>query len=115
MNAPMRHEPDPHLPWSEQFRIAAKRWVTADSAARMLEETKTAVLAQRMATLGDMPVSRAENEVKSSPEWADFIQKMVEARTSANLEKVKMEFVRMKFAEFQSTEASNRAEMRLVR
>jgi hypothetical protein len=115
MTAPFHHEPDSNLPWSEQFRIAAKRWVHADSAARMLEETKSAVLAQRIAALGDMPVSRAETEVKASPEWADFIKQMVEARTQANLEKVKMEFVRMKFAEFQSAEASARAEMRLTR
>ena|SRR5690349_9005699 len=118
MNAPLRHEsasPRADLAWSEQFRIAAKRWVQADAAARLLEDTKSAVLAQRMAELGDMSVAKAESEVKASPEWHDFITKMINARTEANLEKVKMEFVRMKFSEWQSAEASSRAELRLTR
>lgn len=107
--------PSQTLPWSEQFRIAAKRWVKADAAARLLEETKSAVLSQEIARMGDVPISRAETEVKASARWRDFIEKMVEARTTANLEKVKMEFVRMKFTEWNSAEASARSEMRLTR
>lgn len=100
-------------PISEQFRIVAKQWVDADNAARMLEESKTAVLSQRMAQLGDVPVSHAEREVKSSQEWQDWIRGMVEARTRANLLKVQLEYVRMKFSEAQSFEATKRAEMKL--
>jgi hypothetical protein len=98
---------------SEQFRLAAKDWVDKDSAASMLEETKTAVLAQRMAALGDMPVNRAEQIVKASKEWHDWIAGMVNARTAANLAKVKLEWVRMRFNEWQSEEATKRAEMKL--
>lgn len=58
-----------NAPLSEQFRLAAKDWVDKDSAASMLEETKSAVLSQRMAALGDMAVSKAELQVKASPEW----------------------------------------------
>lgn len=79
----------------------------------MLEETKTAVLAQRMAALGDMPVNRAEQIVKASPEWHEWIVGMVNARTVANLAKVKLEWVRMRFQEWQSENATKRAEMRL--
>lgn len=100
-------------PPSEQYRLAAKQWVEADSAARMLEETKTAVLSQRMKALGDMPAAHAEREVKASEEWADFIKSMVEARTSANLAKARMEWTRMKFMEWNSQNATRRAEMRL--
>lgn len=102
-----------NLPLSEQFRIAAKDWVDKDSAASMLEETKSAVLAQRMAALGDMPVNRAEQTVKASPEWHDWIAGMVNARTVANLAKVKLEWTRMRFNEWQSENATKRAEMRL--
>lgn len=98
---------------SEQFRLVAKSWVDADSAASLLEETKSAVLSQQMMALGDMPVSRAEMTVKGSPEWADFIKRMVGAREAANLLKVKMEWLRMRHSEQQSAEASKRAEMRL--
>jgi hypothetical protein len=103
-----------NLPWSEQFRVVAKEWVELDRAATMLEETKTAVLSQRMAALGDMPVSHAEREVKSSVEWQDYIRAMVDARSQANLKKVQMEYLRMKFMEWNSENASRRAEMKLT-
>jgi putative sterol carrier protein len=98
---------------SEQFRLAAKDWVDKDSAANMLEETKSAVLSQRMAALGDMPVSKAEMAVKASQEWRDFIEGMVNARTAANLARMKLEYIRMRFSEWQSKEATSRAEKRL--
>ena len=65
--------PEHEQPLSEQFRIVAKRWVDCDAAANLLEETKSAVLAQMMAKLGDMPVSRAEMNVKASDEWTEHI------------------------------------------
>jgi hypothetical protein len=102
---------DPLL--SEQFRIVAKAYVDADSAASLLEETKSAVLARMMLSLGDMPVSRAEMQTKASPEWVEFVTNMVKAREKAAFLKVKMEYIRMKFSEWQSIEASKRAEMRL--
>jgi hypothetical protein len=102
-----------NAPLSEQFRLAAKDWVDKDAAASMLEETKTAVLAQRMGSLGDIPVNRAEQIVKGSQEWHDWIAGMVNARTAANLAKVKLEWVRMRFNEWQSEEATKRAEMKL--
>jgi hypothetical protein len=100
-------------PLSEQYRVTAKSWVEADAAATILEETKSAVLSQMMVKLGDMPVSRAEMQVKASDEWTTFLTVMVNARERANLLKVKTEWVRMRFNEWQSAEASKRAEMRL--
>lgn len=102
-----------NLPLSEQYRVTAKEWVEADAAATLLEETKSAVLSQKMAALGDMPVSRAEMQVKASDEWSDHIGQMVKAREQANLLKVKMEWLRMRFSEWQSAEATKRAEMKL--
>lgn len=100
-------------PLSEQFRLVAKEWIEADSAARLLEETKTAVLAQRMKALGDVPAAHAERDVKASEQWHDFIDKMVRARTAANLKKLQLEYMRMRFSELQSMEATKRAEMRI--
>jgi len=99
---------------SEAYRVAAKQWVDLDGAARLLEESKTAVLSQRQKAMGDIPAAHSEREVKSSPEWADYIKKMVDARTAANLARVKMRFCEMKFMEQQSTNATARAEMRLA-
>jgi hypothetical protein len=100
-------------PLSEQFRIIAKRWVDQDAAASLLEESKSAVLAQRMAALGEMPVSKAEMQIKASDEWHEYIEKMVEERKKASLLKVQLEFIRMRFSEWQSHEATRRAEMKL--
>jgi len=102
-----------NLPLSEQFRIVAKKWVDADAAANLLEESKSAYLSRKMASLGDMPVSKAEMTVKASDDWRDYIIQMTDARTAAALLKVQLEFLRMKFSEQQSAEASKRAEMRL--
>jgi hypothetical protein len=100
-------------PLSEQFRIVAKQWVDADSAANLLEETKSAYLARLMAGQGDMPVSRAEMNVKASENWMEHITKMVSARERASLLKVQLEYLRMRFNEWQSDTATRRAEMRL--
>ena len=102
-----------NLPISEQYRLTAKSWVDADSAANLLEETKSAVLAKMMVAYGGAPVSRAEMQVKASAPWADHIGKMVRARERASLLKVEVEFLRMKFSEWQSENANRRAEMRL--
>ena len=102
-----------NAPISEQYRLIAKKWVDADSAANLLEETKSAFLAKLRAARGDMPVSKAEMQVKASDEWSDYIGKMVRAREQAALLKAQLEFIRMRFAEWQSAEASKRAEMRL--
>lgn len=102
-----------NLPLSEQFRLIAKKWVEADAAASILEETKSAILAQRMAEQGDMPVSRAEMAVKSSADWINYIVEMVEARKKASLLKAQLEYIRMRFSEQQSVEATKRAEMKL--
>lgn len=101
-------------PVSEQYRIAAKRWVELDGAARMLEESKTSVLSQRMKALGDRPAAHAERDVKASDEWCEYVKQMVEARTQANLARVKLKYLEMKFAEWQSGDANLRAERKLV-
>lgn len=103
----------PNLPWSEQYRIVSKQWVDADAAASILEDTKSAVMAERMMALGDMPVNKAEATVKSSPEWRRHVEAIVHARRAANRLKVQLEYLRMKFSEWQSHEATKRTEARL--
>ena len=102
-----------NLPISEQYRLVAKKWVDANAAADLLEDNKSSVLSEMMIALGDMPVAHAERDVKASKDWQDYIKSKVEARTKANLLKVQLEYLRMRYGEFQSYEASKRAEMRL--
>lgn len=103
-----------NLPISEQYRVVAKRWIDADAAANMLEECKSAFLSRKMADLGDIAVSKAELTVKASPEWTDYIEKMVAARKQAALLKAQLEYLRMKFQEWSSENATRRAEIRLT-
>jgi hypothetical protein len=86
-----------------------------NAAADMLEEGKSAFLSQKMIRLGDVPVSRAELTVKASPEWADYIKKMVRAREQANLARIEAEFLKMRFTEWQAQDANQRQELRMVR
>lgn len=107
--------PEHERPISEEFRLVAKAWVDAESAASLLEETKSATLAEKMQALGDMPVNRAELTVKASKDWHEHLAKISEARREANLRKVQMEYVRMKFSEWQAADANSRNERRMSR
>lgn len=106
-----------NLPLSEQFRLVAKKWVDQDDAARLLEETKTAVLEERKNALvlqnPSMADSHAERMAKADPEWHAWIRDMVKARTEANRLKLQLEYIRMRHSEHQSFEATKRAEMKL--
>jgi hypothetical protein len=104
---------DSNLPWSEQYRIVAKQWVDADAAATILEDTKSAVMAERMLALGEMAINKSEALVKASPEWRRHIESIVNARRAAIKLKVQLEYLRMKFSEWQSHEATKRTEARL--
>jgi hypothetical protein len=104
-------------PISEQFRLVAKSWVEADEAASLMEETRTTVLSEMITKIiGEnisMPFNKAELTAKSSPEYKEFVTQMVRLRSRANLLKVKLEFIRMKFQEWNSHEATARSERRL--
>lgn len=104
---------DNNAPISEQYRVIAEEWVDADAAANLLEETKSAVLNRMMLDTQEKAVNRAEMIVKASDAWRDHVTKIVEARKKASILKVKMEYIRMKFHEWQSYEATRRAEMKL--
>ena len=100
-------------PLSEQYRLAAIIWVDLDAAARLLEETKTAILSQWKVELGDIPDSHAERTVKASDRWVEKVGEIVESRTKANAAKCALEYIRMRHSEQQSYEATKRHEMRL--
>ena len=100
-------------PISEDFREAYEAWVAADAAARMLEEGKSVFLHQRMQAHADGPISRAEQIVKASKDWSNYIKAMVRARTKANERKVTLEYIKMRYGEQQSDQANERAAARL--
>lgn len=101
-------------PLSEIYAEAGERWAECEAAAALLEETKSAIMAQRQAMCGDIPVNRAEQMVKASPDWHDHIEKIVEARRIANLAKIELEVIRMRFNENVNREANARLEMKMT-
>lgn len=100
-------------PISQSWYEAAAIYVDAEAAANALEETKSAILSQWIYEQGDMPVSKAEMLVKASKRWHDHVTTIVNARTAANKAKIKAEYWRLKFYEWQSTEANHRLETKM--
>lgn len=100
-------------PISEQYRLAALEWVQLDAAARMLDEGKSAYIAQQINLQGDMSHAKADRIVRSSKAYSDYIKNMVNAKTSANKAKVELEYIRMKHMENTSAEANARSERKL--
>lgn len=102
---------------SEQYRLAAKEWCQFDAAANLLEESKSAVLSQminkQFQNDPKIALNRAETNAKGSQVWMEYITKMVKAREEANLAKIKVKWIEMRFSEQQSAEATARAESRL--
>ena len=101
------------VPISEQFRLAAIEWVELDAAARILEDSKSAIVSQWVNDFGDVPVSRAESRVKGSDEYLRLIEDIANARTKANKAKVQVEYLRMRFSEQIGHEANSRLERRM--
>jgi hypothetical protein len=100
-------------PLSEIYLEAAEDWADKEAAAQLLEDTKSAVMAQKVGQCGDIPVNRAEQIVKSTSDWREYVTKVVEARKVANLAKVKLEYIRMRHMEWVNHESNNRAGSRL--
>lgn len=104
---------DSNEPWSDQWRRQALKANDLEAAASLLENTRSAILAQRKLALGDIADNRAEKIVKASAEWMDLNERMVEARSQANAAKIEAEWMRMKHYESQSERADERTIARL--
>lgn len=100
-------------PYSEQYRLLAEDWVDKDAAARLYEEIKSIELARRKSLLNDMTDAKADRIVRASPEWSEYIQRMVDSKTEANKAKLKLKVLEMRYYEHQSQNATARAEMRM--
>lgn len=115
----IQNMPRRERPISEEFRIVAKAWCDADAAASIMEEMKTTTLETMKSAIiareGPMADNRAERMAKSSDDWDKYIRSMCENRAKANRLKAQLEYLRMKFSEAQSIEATARHEARLGR
>ena len=97
----------------EAWRRAALEFVELDAAARLLEDTKSAVFSQLVKAQGDVPVNRAETEVRASEGWQRHVQAVVDARTRANRAHVEADFARMKVIEAAQDRADERQQFKM--
>lgn len=117
---PMQDMPKRERLISEEFRIAGKDWVEKNHAASLLEENKKTVFSQiLMEALNEaaekkMPQWQAEAIVNCSQKWRDYLNSMLEARTAANLARIKMKWIEIRFQEHNSAEANARSERKMT-
>tara|TARA_R110000787_G_scaffold61050_1_gene138449 strand:- start:1206 stop:1652 length:447 start_codon:yes stop_codon:yes gene_type:complete len=97
----------------EQWRLASEDWIELDGAARLLEENKKIVFSQIMSEWPDIPVNKAEHKARRDPRYTELIENMVQARTKANIYRVRAEYMRMKFEDNRTREVTRRAEMNI--
>ncbi len=100
--------------FADLYREAGEDWADKEAAASLLEDCKSATLAQWSSAQGDMPVNRAELIVKSSPRWMEYLKNMVEARRQANVARVRLESIKMRAMEWHAKSANYRAEARIT-
>jgi hypothetical protein len=120
----MHDEPEIRRDISEMWRVAAVEWVDLNAAADLREDTKSSELARMIMreteshqNIHGKPLAhnRAEMIVKASDEWLQVIDDINETRRAANLARVRMDFLKMKFSEWQSRNANAREERRMHR
>lgn len=104
---------DKYFTLAERYRTTAKEWAEAEAGASLLEETKSAVLAQLSLAAPATSITGADRLAKAGPEWRAHLVTMVEARRVANLKKVQLKYIEMLFYTRQGADADRRAEMRL--
>jgi len=74
-------------PLAERYRLAAGAWRQADRLAKDYKENKEAVLSrmvmEAMRQDPGLATNKAERMVKGSKQWAEFLEKLIEACNKA--------------------------------
>lgn len=104
-----------NMPISEVFRLVAMKYMDAQKAARLYEETKSSFRAKLIMETEGKSHAEKETRVLASDQYREFIENMCREQDNALRFKLQMEVIRMRFSERQSEEASLRKEMGLTR
>ena len=100
-------------PEAEGYRLLGREWAKLDGAASRLEEMKKIVLAEIKQRSDEKTQDGKETAALSSPQYAVHIDKMIEARTAANVCKADVRAVEMNNGTWRTRESTKRAEMNL--
>ena len=104
---------DDNRPLSQIFAEAGYDWAQKKKAADLLDGMKSAMVAQKQLEQGGIAVNKAEQLVKASQWYVDYIADLIAAKTEENLAWVKVETIKMEFNEWQSNQANMRLEAKL--
>jgi hypothetical protein len=97
----------------EEWRLAAVEWARLDGVARELEETRKVVL-NEIRQQSDAPTEAGkETAAYADSRYRQHITTMVSARTLANVQRAKVDGMRMAFEMWRTKESTKRAEMRI--
>lgn len=105
---------DPKL-ISQQLLADGEAWADANAIADLLDESKKSLRSQiAMSVLKEAgSVNKAEMISEASPEYAEHIVKMVEARKNANKARVRYDTDKAYVELLRSQESTKRAELTL--
>jgi len=100
---------------AELFRIAGEEWAEADAAYYLLENTRTSLRSEITLRQTGIPNNRAEHIASASPEYRDHVKKAADAKRHANRLRVRMDYLKMRYGLWNSADANQRTERKLVR
>src|SRR5262245_13194659 len=99
--------------YARWIKEAHDDWNDKDAAARLLEDTKSLLFAQKCNALGDMPVNKAEQTIKASIPWHDHVTRIVNAKTAANAAWGEYEYRKVRYEQWKNEEANHRHQSKL--
>lgn len=111
------HEQRGHL--SELVRVAERAWAKCENIAAELEEGRSIIMAEMKLNLVETgackSMSAAEETARASEQWKGYVRKAHNARHAANLARADWRALDRDYWTAASTEASERAQMRMSR
>lgn len=112
-----QHEQRQHL--SEQVRVAERHWADCEDRASRFEEGRSIVMAEMKLALVNEKIAKsmaaAEDMVRMSDEWKQYVKNMHAARHSANLARADWRGLERDYFDNARKENAVREEMKLAR
>ncbi len=97
----------------KKFLSANIKFARLDGEASILEAKRKSFRAQLMVSFGGEKVNKAEMLAESDQSYIDYLDKMVSARTEANIAKAEFDAIRVWIDITRTIESTKRAEMNL--
>ena len=95
-----------------RFEGLAKQWAELDGEARRLEKMEKVVFSEVVNQL-EGSIALREHAARANPQYRDIMDRMIKARTAANIAKAEVDAAEMRFEAWRTAQATKRAEMSL--